>query len=44
MEIVSATKGALEWNRSESAWTLLVHYPMLKLAISGLPNIDVELM
>lgn len=38
------TKESVYWNRSEAAWNLLVHAPMLELALSGIPGVTPELM
>ena len=43
-EVRAATEESTRWKRSEAAWNLLVHWPMLKIALSDLDNVRVELM
>lgn len=43
-QVLAASEQSTYWNRSEAAWNLLVHRPMLKLALSGLDSVGVELV
>lgn len=42
--IEDATHQSGLWNRSEAAWNLLVHWPMLQLALSGIQDVMPEVM
>lgn len=44
MEIVKAARLSRQWNRSDAAWNLLVHWPVLRLALSDLQDVVPELM
>ncbi|KAK3339773.1 hypothetical protein B0T25DRAFT_363282 [Lasiosphaeria hispida] len=43
-EVLAASERSTYWNRSEAAWNLLVHWPMLKIALSSLDNVSAELV
>lgn len=43
-EIVSLSLESTDWARSEPAWRLLVHWPVLKEALSDVSNVALELM
>jgi len=43
-EVLAASERCGYWNRSEAAWNLLVHWPMLKIALSSLDYVSAELV
>ena len=43
-EIMSLSLESTHWARSEPAWNLLVHWPVLKEALSDVSNVALELM
>lgn len=44
LQIVAASEERTYWNRSEAAWNLVVHWPMLQIALSSVDNVSVELV
>jgi hypothetical protein len=43
-EALAASERSVYWNGSEAAWNLLVHWPMLKIAVSSLDHVSAELV